>query len=181
MAERELLAKDWKAIPLEAKKAEVTSILTGVKVPGHLVHFAVHGISDPAANHQAILLADNSEIRASALTGSFNCGEVPRFSFVMLNACQVGTAGASLGQAAGFPGTLVRRGVLGFIAPLWEVDDKLAFEFAAAFYREAFTEGKPIGTVLHERRAVYDRAGSTTPVAYIYYGHPALRLTYGIS
>ena len=181
LAERELLARDWKAIPLEAKKAEVTSILAGVKVPGHLVHFAVHGISDPAANHQAILLADNSEIRASALTGSFNCGEVPRFSFVMLNACQVGTAGASLGQAAGFPGTLVRRGVLGFIAPLWEVDDKLAFEFAASFYKEAFTEGKPIGTVLHEHRAAYDPAGSTTPVAYIYYGHPALRLTYGIS
>jgi hypothetical protein len=180
LAERELLVKDWKAVPLEAKKAEVTDILRGAKIPGHLVHFAVHGISSPAANHQAILMADNTEIRASSMIGSFNCGEDPRFVFVVLNACQVGTAGASLGQAAGFPGTLVKGGVLGFIAPLWEVNDKLAFNFAAAFYNQTFTEGKPVGSVLQQQRRSYDPAGSTTPIAYIYYGHPALRLTNAI-
>jgi Ternary complex associated domain 7/CHAT domain len=181
LAERDLLVKDWKAAAIEAKKPDINSLFSGTMASGHLIHFAVHGISDPAANHQALLLADNSEIPASGMMGSFNCGEEPRFVFVLLNACQVGTAGASLGQAAGFPGTLVKGGVLGFIAPLWEVDDKLAFNFAADFYKETFTEGKPVGTVLQKQRMAYDRAGSTTPLAYIYYGHPALRLTYAIN
>lgn len=55
IAEQEMLRNRWKAIVLEAKKPDVTPVLSGSRVPGHLIHFAVHGVSDPDANHQAIL------------------------------------------------------------------------------------------------------------------------------
>jgi hypothetical protein len=177
LAEQRALCEKWRAMPLEAVKADMEAMVSGAKIPGHLVHFAVHGYSDPNVNHQALLLADGSQLPAAALTGAYTCGETPRFSFVFLNACQVGSPGRSLGHAGGFPGVLVRRGTLGFIAPLWDVDDDLARAHAEAFYAETFERDQPVGAVLRARRGTYGD-GPTTPMAYIYYGHPALRLRY---
>jgi hypothetical protein len=177
LAEQRTLGEKWRAVQLEAVKADMEAMVTGAKIPGHLVHFAVHGYSDPNANNQVLLLADGTQMPARALTGAYTCGQTPRFSFVFLNACQVGSPGRTLGHAGGFPGILVRRGALGFIAPLWEVDDDLARVHAETFYCETLERKQPVGAVLHAQRATY-KEESTTPMAYIYYGHPALRLQF---
>ena len=177
LAEQRTLVEKWRAVQLKAVKADMEAMVSGAKIPGHLVHFAVHGFSDPNVNNQALLLADKTQLPATALTGAYSCGETPRFSFVFLNACQVGSPGRTLGHAGGFPGILVRRGALGFIAPLWEVDDDLARAHAETFYSETLERKQPVGAVLHAQRAEY-KDGSTTPMAYIYYGHPALRLQF---
>ena len=70
---------------------------------------------------------------------------------------------------------LVRGGTVGFIAPLWDVHDDVARAAAEAFYQETFKTGSSVGAALQARRKTYDN-DSTTPLAYIYYGHPALRL-----
>jgi hypothetical protein len=176
LAEREALGK-LKFIPLEARLDDLRAVVSGAVAPGHLIHFAVHGLSAPNENSQTLLLADGHQLSASALSGAYRRGDVPRFVFVFLNACQVGTAGTSFGQAAGFPATLVRRGVLGFVAPLWDVDDALARAFAERFYKDTLTGAETVGAVLRAGRAAYRPDQSTTPLAYIYYGHPALRLT----
>ncbi len=175
--EQQFLATTYQARLLGATSAELATLVTAPRRAGHLIHFAVHGLSDPAGNDQALLLADDTRLPPSALAGRFRCGEVPNFSFVFLNACQVGTAGGSLGQAAGFPGDLIRGGVQGFLAPLWNVDDQAAREFAERFYAAALAQGTPVGEVLLAERKLYDEAGTTTPMAYIYYGHPLLKLT----
>jgi hypothetical protein len=177
IAERATLEQRWQFIPLEARLADLRAVVCGAKTPGHLIHFAVHGLSDPTADNQILLLADRTFLPASALTGSYRYGEMPRFVFVFLNACQVGTAGTSFGQAAGFPGILIRRGVCGFVAPLWDVDDALARSLAERFYEATLTKKEPVGAVLQAERAAYNEE-STTPIAYIYYGHPALRLNH---
>lgn len=174
--EQKLLGTTYNARMLGATSADLAPLVSEPRRPGHLIHFAVHGLSDPAANDQALLLADDTRLPPSALAGRFRCGEVPNFSFVFLNACQVGTAGGSLGQAAGFPGDLIRGGVVGFLAPLWNVDDEAARHFAERFYAATLTNGTPIGAVLLDERQRYDMAGTTTPMAYIYYGHPLLKL-----
>jgi hypothetical protein len=175
LAEQDALRSTWDAVPLEAIKADMTAMVSGARIPGHLVHFAVHGFSDPKLNNQALLLADRTVLPARALTGAYFRGDTPRFSFVFLNACQVGTPGRSLGQAGGFPGILVRRGALGFVAPLWEVHDDEARAFAEAFYAATLGGARSVGEALRERRCTY-RDDSTTPLAYVCYGHPALRL-----
>ncbi|MDB5752127.1 MAG: hypothetical protein JWP65_2548 [Ramlibacter sp.] len=175
IAERTKLCDEWQGQPFEATADDLVTLASGAKLAGHLVHLAVHGFSDPMANAQSLLLADKSELPASALAGGHNCGEPPRFAFVFLNACQVGTPGRSLGQAGGFPGALLRGGANGVIAPLWDVDDSMAFAVAQDFYERVFRDGSSVAAALQARRRCYD-GDATTPVAYIYYGHPALAL-----
>ncbi len=166
----------WGAQTLGAERAALEPLVLAPRAAGHLIHFAVHGLSDPEGNDQALLLADKSRLLPSALAGRYRCGEQAAFDFVFLNACQVGTAATALGQAAGFPGDLIRGGAKGFIAPLWNVDDGLALEIAKRFYDAAFNGGRPLGEVLYDERRAYDHQASTTPMAYIYYGHPRLKL-----
>jgi hypothetical protein len=175
--EQKLLQTGRQARPLQANRSALQVLVTEPKTAGHLIHFAVHGLSDPDANDQALLLDDKTRLLPSALAGRFRCGETPAFSFVFLNACQVGTAASCLGQAAGFPGDLIRGGTLGFLAPLWDVDDEVARAFAERFYAAALDEHQTLGEILAAQRAGYAPDGSTTPMAYIYYGHPNLRLS----
>ncbi len=174
--EQQLLATTYQARVLGATLVELAPLVTEPRRPGHLIHFAVHGKSEPQANDQGLLLADNNQLTPSALAGRYRCGETPNFAFVFLNACQVGTGGGSLGQAAGFPGDLIRGGVQGFVAPLWNVDDQAALGFAERFYAAALAQGQPLGEVLLAERQRYDPNDTTTPMAYIYYGHPLLKL-----
>jgi hypothetical protein len=170
------LRDQWGAAALAAERATLEPLVQEPRRAGHLIHFAVHGLSDPEGNDQALLLSDKSRLLPSALAGRYRCGEDAPFDFVFLNACQVGTAASCLGQAAGFPGDLIRGGAKGFLAPLWNVDDELALDFARHFYDATFNQGQPIGEILFEARKIYDHQASTTPMAYIYYGHPLLKL-----
>ena len=49
------------------------------------------------------------------------------------------------------------------------------------FYAEALGKGRPVGDVVRQLRARYTtefpQHDQTTPLAYAYYGHPALTLT----
>ncbi|MEP7359229.1 MAG: CHAT domain-containing protein, partial [Anaerolineales bacterium] len=146
--EQQMLATGRQARPLQANRAALQVLVTEPKTAGHLIHFAVHGLSDPDANDQALLLDDKTRLLPSALAGRFRCGETPAFSFVFLNACQVGTAASCLGQAAGFPGDLIRGGTLGFLAPLWDVDDEVARAFAERFYAATLDEHQTVGEIL---------------------------------
>lgn len=152
-------------------------MVVGQRVPGHLIHLAVHGLSDPMNNSQAILLEDQQRLVAGAIAGGYRPGDVPRFSFMFLNACQVGTPGQTLGQAGGFPGDMIRGGTIGFLAPLWDVHDVTARQFAQEFYNLTLGQGMTVGHAVHHLRKGYKNTESTTPLAYIYYGNPMLRLT----
>ncbi len=169
------LAETYDAVGLGATEDDLVPLCT-LSVPGHLIHFALHGLSDPSANTQGIVLQNAKVVAPEDLIGAYRCGDVPRFAFVFFNACQVGTPGASLGLPAGFPGTFVRGGARGFIAPLWEVKDDVAHGLARRFYQAAFDDGQAIGDILRDLRRQYDKDQHTTPMAYIYYGHPKLRL-----
>lgn len=178
LAERKHLAEQWSFAPVEADADQLQPYVIGPSKRGHLIHFALHGLSDPTANNQVLILADGRQLQASALAGKRDPAGPPRFAFVFLNACQVGMAGADFGQAAGFPGLLVHAGVHGFIAPLWTVDDGLARGIAERFYQATLGENSPVGHALQEQRARYQPKHSTTELAYVYYGNPALRLRY---
>lgn len=160
----------------EAKADDLLAV-TQNRHKGHLVHFAVHGLSDPQANEQVLILADKQRLPANALVRRYRCGDEPCYDLVFLNACQVGTAGSSLGQAAGFPGTLIRGGVSAFVAPLWEVHDEAARQLAEGFYAATIEKKQTIAEYLLDQRCQYQGDQTTTPMAYIFYGHPNLRLT----
>ncbi len=176
--EKEFLRDHFKATIVEAKKDEILD-MTEITPPiiGHALHMALHGYSDPTHNEQKIIVEDG-DLSPNAMIGVYNCGDVPPISFMFLNACQVGTAGASLGQASGFPGVLLKKGMLGFVAPLWEVHDTHARVFAEQFYEEVLNKKRPVAEVLLELRKNYDYKESLTPLAYLFYGNPGLTLEY---
>jgi hypothetical protein len=173
--QKKLIAEypDWNPERYEARRSDLNKVKAD-KTEGKAVHFAVHGLSDPAGNRQQLILED-ARVDSSTLIGAYTCGQTPRFSFVFMNACQVGIPGEVLGEVGGFPGELVRGGTYGVIAPLWDVHDDVAQECAMEFYKAVFKEGKSVAEALRERRATYT-SDSTTPVAYVFYGHPSLKL-----
>jgi hypothetical protein len=175
LVEQAELVNNWGAIPTAANVKGIDWLIEG-EPQAHVVHFAVHGVSDPDLDKQALLLDDKKVRTAPALVGDYRCGQMPRYAFVFLNACQVGTPGTSLGQAAGFPGTIVRGGARGFIAPLWEINDEIARKFAVSFYDQMLKDNKTVSEVLREYRQSYQPGEHTTPLAYVYYGNPSLRL-----
>lgn len=176
--EKEFLRDKFKATIVEAKKDDILD-MTEITPPinGHALHMALHGYSDPTHNEQKIIVEDG-DLSPNAMIGVYNCGDVPPISFMFLNACQVGTAGASLGQASGFPGVLLKKGMLGFVAPLWEVHDTHARVFAEQFYEEVLNKKRPVAEVLLELRKNYNYKESLTPLAYLFYGNPGLTLDY---
>lgn len=180
IAERKMLVSKYKtkyrAKQIEARKVPMRKWLETPPVSGHLAHIALHGYSNPTAQEEGLILGDGSYLTPIRLSGEWQKGETPRFSIVFLNACQVGTAGSRLGQMSGFPGVLIRNGVSGFIAPLWEVNDAVAAKVAERLYERALDKGEPVGETLRAIRAAPRIDDSITPLAYVYYGHPALRL-----
>ncbi len=176
LKERLFLKQEFKATPVEASKESIEGLISTDPVPGHLIHFALHGLSDPKANEQSIILKDGEHIKPEALIGHYRMGDTPYFSFFFLNACQVGIAGNALGQASGFPGILLSKGTKGFIAPLWSVDDVQALEFAKKFYRKVLKNKNSVGKTLREIRNEFNEEENVTALAYIYYGHPSLKL-----
>lgn len=175
--EVDALHRDYGAALLTATSDDLGALCAGPAVGSQLLHLALHGLSKPLENDQAIVLQDGSTVDAESLVGSHDCGQDPLFDFVFFNACQLGTPGASLGMPAGFPGAFVGGGAQGFIAPLWEVVDVQAHDLALAFYAAVFKDGQRVGETLRQLRRGYDKREHTTPLAYVYYGHPKLRLT----
>jgi CHAT domain-containing protein len=171
------LIDTFKAQPVKADQNSLLQ-LTGLKpaTAGHLLHIALHGISNANLNEQYITLEDGRPLSAEAMIGPYFRKQTPPISFMFLNACQVGTSGSSLGQASGFPGVMLKKGMLGFIAPLWNIDDAPARNFSEQFYKNALGAGRPVGEVLLELRRKVNFQDSITELAYLYYGHPTLTL-----
>jgi hypothetical protein len=181
LAERSWLVKefqaDFKARPVEADLPQIQNWL-GEQPPlsGHLGHIALHGYADAQENAQGLVLGDGKVLTPNLLAGDFYAGDVPRFEAIFLNACQVGTAGERLGRMAGFPGALLGAGAAALVAPLWEVEDKVAKHMAQEFYTRVLMKGGEVAEVMRQLRSDLEPQ-SITPAAYIYYGHPCLQLT----
>jgi len=178
--EREWLEREQLCGPVrvvEAVKPDVDAWLDVDPRPAqHLAHIALHGFSDAQAEDQGLILGDGKVLTPGRLIGRFFAGDAPRFDVVFLNACQVGTAGERLGRIGGFPGAVLRGGATAFIGPLWEVDDEVARDVAENFYMFVFKQGVDVCDALRRVRALPGLKDSITPWAYLYYGHPALKL-----
>jgi hypothetical protein len=181
LKEQQNLKVNLPAYGLEAETYEATfenieQLLDQERKRGTAIHFAVHGHRriQPGASEEHLVFADGRPISPSMLAGGRE--DDPRFDLVFINACQIGTAAESLGQAAGFPGALIKAGAKAFLAPLWNVHDTTARSIAEAFYEQTLQDGVSVAEFLSERRRLYEPKGTTTPLAYIFYGHPRLRV-----
>lgn len=185
---RELLGR-WKtrAVLAQASVSNVSGLLKGTlldqelqPIEPTLLHFACHAAFDPAHRaHGGMILEDGRTRLTPAMFEQFKVGQTP--PFVFFNACQAALPSQALSDTGGFARVLLRKGCVGFIAPLWNVSDDVARHFAQDFYNLVEREKMPVAEALRTLRRPFAAEHSAPPatlMAYTYYGHPDLRLTF---
>jgi hypothetical protein len=186
-AEGALLKQRYGAAQMDAAPGNIATLLTRAKPAAQAVHFACHGeIDTQHPMDAAIILSDGTRLEPLWLRET----ELGRKHgpLLFLNACNVGNAGEALATYSGFGGECLKGGFRAFVAPLWAIDDDIAAVVARRFYEGAFgdaaqnTAAKPVAEILRELRGYFnpdsDRK-SATWLAYVFYGHPGLRLSRG--
>lgn len=178
------LTTDFGAIPVSASEGDIAKLLSGTltsdgaPVTPSILHFAAHGEVDPGKSEfTGIILESGRHLDPVLLRGSTMLSTSRPFLFV--NACQVGTAAKILNAYGGLAGSFLAQGAQGFIAPLWNIDDDVARDIAVDFYQATLGSGGTVAGALRNARSRYqpERTGSPTPLAYVFYGSPLLRLT----
>lgn len=187
-AEAQTLQDDYRAVPVDAVPDKVDQVLNGE--PGaDILHFAVHGRYDPQGAGDGIYLTTGRPVGPTQIRGSNLRGRAP---FVFLNACQVGSGSETLGNYGGIAQAFLRCGASAVVAPLWSVDDVVARSIALDFYNQVLTAtasdpggdatARPaVADLLRQARRKLIRDGeitSATYLAYQFYGHPSLRVTW---
>jgi hypothetical protein len=189
--EAKQIQDQYQAMSIDARPDLVFPLLAG-NPPSDILHFAVHGRYNPQGADEGIYLVEGPPIDPLQIRGSDLSKRAP---FVFLNACQVGAAQNLLGNYAGIAQAFLKIGASGVVAPLWSIDDTIAQQIALEFYKHALEpaeaadgdsgaegeEGPAVADLLRRARAglVKDPAAhSSTYLAYQFYGHPSLRLSW---
>lgn len=182
--EMRFLERSLAATAVEPQPAAVRKLLRG---PGSfdLVHFACHGVADPADIQQAALMLEGRVENGNAIPASIDVSTVRETSrledadgnrpMVVLNACQIGRMGFTLTRVGGFAEAFLRRGAGVFIGSLWSVGDRSARLFTETLY-ESLKAGMPLAEAAVKARHRAAAEGDASWLAYAVYGHPGLRL-----
>lgn len=178
------LSDRYQAFWISGTLAEVDRLLDctlterGDPVAVELVHFACHGEVDPAnPAYNGIVLSDSAQRLDPTIVRGSELGRETS-PFVFLNACQLAqTTTDLLCDYGGLAGAFLTEGCRGFVAPLWSVDDTLAHDIALEFYRLVLDDQVAVGEAMRQVRASFaptPDGSETTPLAYVFYGHPEL-------
>lgn len=168
------LAKDHRAMPVGASLAPVLACLEAQPI-SDLLHFAMHARMQLGGFRNGLVLENEQVLHPITVEGL----EFESAPFVFLNACQAGAGDELLGDYAGLAAAFLRAGASAVVAPLWAVDDTVARDIALRFYDDVFATGADIAGYFRDERARFSKEAqpvSTTHLAYIFYGHPTMRL-----
>lgn len=174
--EGKALVKKWKGTHLDAS---TKVLLTKLVKPGaDVVHFACHGNFDQTGRLDGLMMVDGTCLLPEQVS-EMTFGRRP---LVFLNACQTGPGFLSLGDYAGMAQAFLMAGSSGVIAPLWAIDDKVSGDIAKRFYQRVFDGDLPAEYMRQQRRH-FRKSGrqeprSATWMAYVFFGHPEMRVTW---
>lgn len=161
------LAEHLGALPQDATYKGFTDFWSaGIPAdPVAVLHFAGHGDTDDAGI--AKIKMSDDWVSCNDVHGGVELG-VRYGTFVVLNACRVGTGDYRLGLSSGWASSLANHKFRGILAPLWAVQDECA-ALVVRKYLEEFLRGEPVGQAMLTARAGR-RAVSATPYAYVVHG-----------
>jgi hypothetical protein len=145
-----------------------------------VLHYAGHGSARPdvlPGLQQYALRLEDQEVSLATFEqhAAWTTGSGARGPLLFLNACQVGQASGAYGWVEGWGPAALERGAAGFIGGLWELGDAGAEGFAEKFYTRVLA-GMPVAEAMRQVRSEYAASADPTYAAYVYYGHPELRL-----
>lgn len=140
-----------------------------------LLHVICHGEVSTGSS-QVIRLAKQRRLLSHQVLGmtALRTAMAATEPMVFLNACQVGRPQPALIGVGGFATAFIAAGARCVIAPLWSVSDKVAHQFATAFYTRLLERPDlPLADAVRELRGrAYGQDGADTWAAYCFYGNP---------
>jgi hypothetical protein len=151
-----------------------------------LLHFVCHGSIDGVrVGRQILELQDNTyldSMRVGQMEG-LQAGFSHAKPFVFINACTAGRPILTLSGIGGLANSFIELGASAIVAPLWNIDDKIAHDVAVNFYSAVKTDPKcPLAEIVRRiRRKAYDdpkALGQDTYTAYCFYGDPYATISY---
>lgn len=164
-AESAWICSSLKAIRMQPSRASFLDILDG-KRPGtiRLIHFAGHGRADTGTNDGGIDLEDGPvglmEVNQSSIRLGRRDGPL-----IVLNACETSSGAEMLGMNTGWGAAVAATGFGGLIAPLWAVQDAMAFTMVKDSLPQLVSGKATLGSALRDAR----RKNAETSVAALAY------------
>jgi hypothetical protein len=163
-----------------ATKSQVLQTMRSGEIK--LLHLAAHGnFRVDNVNESPLLLENDEPLRPSELAGARVAGLRRERPLVFLNACHSGQIDFGLTGLGGWAEKLVGDiGVSAFIGSLWEVNDRLAADFAISFY-DHLRAGQTLGAAfLAARQQIHtQQPANPTWLAYTLYADPNGRVVVG--
>lgn len=151
-----------------------------------LIHFACHGSTSGIRVGRQVLELQDGTFMDSMLLSQIE-GLQPAFNkakpFVFINACTAGQPILTLSGIGGLANSFIDLGASAVIAPLWNIDDKIAHEVAVSFYTQVKADpSRPLARIVQSIRATaYNDSilrGHDTFAAYCFYGDPNATISY---
>jgi hypothetical protein len=163
--------------PVELRTLLEVQRLLGAADRYGFLHFACHGLAEPAAPLDGrLVLQTHEHLRPLDVRAPQGGSAAPlEGAAVVLNACEAGIPGRGLSGHGGWADAFLRAGAGAFVAPSWSVGDRTAARFARAFYRR-LEDGETFGEAARRARVDARRAGDPDRLAYAVYAAPGARL-----
>jgi hypothetical protein len=138
-----------------------------------LIHFACHGQFDSTLPQDSAIVLSDGPLRPSDIQTRFG-GKRPR-PLIFINACHGAREEFSFTGLGGWAQQLVARARVGaFVGAMWEVNDRLALQFARRFYTALLKDNKPLAQAFREAREEIRQEApwNSTWLAYVLYADP---------
>jgi hypothetical protein len=177
---QELHRRLWQ-VSLEGPLTRVADVQARLQARDtQILHFACHGNFDATNPDSSKVKLADGYFSPAQLDARMRAGLTAARPLVFLNACHSGEVGFGLTGLGGWAATLIGWGASAFIGSLWEINGKLAAQFAREFYDRLWGinafEGRPqpLGQAFYEARLAIKAADEANPtwLAYVLYGDP---------
>ncbi|EZP49963.1 CHAT domain-containing protein [Sphingomonas sp. RIT328] len=157
------------ATAMPARTEAFFAVLDGER-PGDVavIHFAGHGRIDTGQSDGGIQMEDDFVGVAEVDQRRTVVGERGA-TLVLLNACETAGGAQMLGMNTGWGAAIAARGFGGLVAPLWEVDDAMAFQMMKSALPDLLAGRCTLGEALRNSRRAH-HAESASPFAYLAHG-----------
>ncbi len=143
-----------------------------------LLHFTCHGRFDEVQPDSFRLQLAEGSLRASHLQGRIGTALSRKRPLVFFNTCRAAEPARRSVGLGGWTAAWIRAGVGAFVGPLWNVDDRLAQDFAEVFYEALIEQGQSFGQAARSARLRLRELAPHDPawLTYQVYAHPNSRL-----
>jgi CHAT domain-containing protein len=143
----------------------------------NLYHFAAHGVLPPSEASVPGIQIGSDYMRVDRIIGEVAEGLRRSMPVIFMNACHSSRQGLALTRADGWVQRFLEFGCAAFIGANWEVNDRLAADFAIEVY-EQLRSGHTIASAVQKARILVrdKQPGNSTWLAYSLYSHPNLQV-----